>query len=170
MDMKRLASPYYISFDTLALEPKVIDGKVCTVVTEKKDKLLLDNRPLNNLKRACEMYGTTLRQAIQISSKLIGNHHKVPVLIVQDMGMPCIFLPTLSPQSENNVWIGLHGIEDYWGDSSSCEVLLENGDTIRVNVSIQTMNRQYALACRLDKKFSRMQYYLRHPGLDREFI
>ncbi|WP_040224732.1 competence protein ComK [Bhargavaea cecembensis] len=169
MEIKKLSSPYFITFDTLSLEPTKVDGKPYTIVTEKKEQFLLERRPLYNLKKSCELYGTTLRQAVQTSSRLIGNHHKVPVLIVQDLGMPCILMPTLSPQSEANIWIALHGVDDYWGDSAGCEIRLENGNIIETDVSVQTMNRQYALACRLDKKFSRMQYFLRHPGFNREF-
>lgn len=155
------SSRYTISFDTFVLKPLRKDFRLSTRVIERKGELVLPRKPLHIVKTSIAHYGGSFQHAINFSKHTLGGFHKAPIIVAHDFGMPYIFLPTMSPNSELNIWIALHAVENILDDQHGCSVLLENGKRIKVNVSTSTMFRQYAFGHILQKNFMKKQSHLK---------
>ncbi|MFD1204720.1 competence protein ComK [Sporosarcina contaminans] len=150
---------YIISYKTYMLQPQRDGFQFDTKVIERDNTFIVPSKPLAIVSRSCEFYGSSY-QILQNSSKLfLGNVHKVPILIAHahSVGTPVIFLPTLSPHSEQNVWISYQAISNIVADDLGCTVHLENGVKVKLNVSATTLYRQYTFAGLLERDFFKKQ-------------
>jgi competence protein ComK len=166
---KTRTGQYIISFDTFMLEPIIANNKVTTRIIERNGEFVSSSKPLHIVRNSCSFYGGSLGNSTNIAKLAIGNRHKTPVIIAHDFGIPYIFLPTMSPSSELNTWIAHHSIENLEPHKLGCTVRLENGLSIIVNVSANTMYRQLAFATFLEKDFLKKQRQLNRPDSYRNF-
>jgi competence protein ComK len=153
LSKRKRTSSYIVSFDTFILQP-VIDGtKISTHVIERNGDLSIPRKPIHIVRKSCDYYGGSLQNSTNSAKLAIGKRHKTPIIVAHDFGVPYIFLPTMSPISDQNVWVSYSAIDNIEPDNMDCILSLENNRSIKVNVSATTMNRQYSAATLLQKKF-----------------
>lgn len=149
---------YHLSFDTLMLQPKLEGTKIFTKVIEQTRTLTVPKKPIHIVTSSCDFYGSSYTTAMSTSRRLFGDHkQKAPFLLATAFGIPFIFIPTLSPSSDQNVWISYHAIDFYETDGLGTSITLENGQKYKLDISVPTMNRQYALAKLLERDFLKRQ-------------
>lgn len=153
---------YTISFDTFVLQP-VTNGNgrsQSTHIIEKDQFLQVPQSPFHIIKKACIDYNTTYETTRKSSKLFLYKNHKLPIFITQVFGVPLIYLPTMSADSEHNSWIALHAIRNFKGNATGCTIYLINGLEIKIDVSENTFNRQYSLATLLQNNFYEKQNQL----------
>ncbi len=156
---------YLINSDTFVLQPIREDFKVTTRVIERNAEFALPKKPLQIVRKTCEVYGSSLKTRTVIARRSLGNRHKTPIVVAHAFDTPYIFLPTMSPSSDDNIWISYHAILDFQDESTGCSVLLENGRKLKVSVSTSTMWRQFAFGALLARDFEKKQFMLHRPRL-----
>lgn len=142
------------------LRPKTAGNKTFTQVIEQDETFTITKKPLHIVTRSCEFYGGTFESALQSSNQILGKRHKPPMLIANAFGVPFIFIPTLSPRSEQNIWIAYHAIDNFSEDGVDTSVVLKNGKVVKLGVTISTLYRQYSLAKLIEIDFMKKQIEL----------
>lgn len=148
-------SPYIISFDTFMLQPVIKDNKMTTRIVERSKELTSPRKPLHLVRRSCHYYGNSYKSATNSAKLILSKSHKIPIVIAHDFGKPLVFLPTMSPNSEHNIWISLHAIDNVKANKMGCTIFLENKSSFKVNVSEATIHRQHTLGSVLKKKYQK---------------
>ena len=152
----RQYSPYLISLDTFVLEPFPMDNKPGTRVLERTKEFIIPHKPIHTVRKSCLHYGNSLKSATNTAKIFLNHRQKVPIVIAYDHGRPLVFLPTMSANSEHNVWIALHAISNYKTTKKGwCMIYLDYNLSIEVNVSQITFDRQYTLGALLEKEYKR---------------
>ena len=158
MDLTDFVTRYHISYDTLMLLPKEEGNKVFTRVIERNRTLTVAKKPIQIVTSSCTFYGSTYKTVMNASRRLFGdNKHKAPFILTNVFAVPLIFIPTLSPQSDQNVWISYHAIEFFEEDGLGTTVTLVNGEKYKLDISIPTLHRQYSLARMLETDYVKAQ-------------
>lgn len=155
---------YIISFDTFMLQPVTVGEMISTRVIERNREFNISKKPIHIVRKSCDYYGSSLQNSVNIAKIALGNHHKTPIIVAHDFGIPYIFLPTMSPTSEQNVWISYHAITRIEPDDLGCIIHLENNRTYKVNISAATMYRQFSFCNLLEKDFAKKQKQLNRPS------
>lgn len=144
---------YFVSFDTLALHPLTIGNKIFTKVIERDRTFIVSKKPIHIVTRSCSYYGSNLARAMHTSHHVLGKLHKVPIMLANAYGVPFIFIPTMSPTSDQNVWISYHAVQNFKKDGLNTSMLLENGEILNLSISTSTFYRQYSLARMIEIDF-----------------
>lgn len=140
-------SPYVISTSTFVLQTVQKESSLKTLIVEGDRTFIHPRKPLHLIRAACKHYGTSYSVAKNHARYILHKQHKVPILIAFDHGIPLIMIPTMSPTSEQNVWIAFHSIVNFKADERGNTIIdLMNNRSITVNISQATMQRQLALA------------------------
>lgn len=163
MHSRKNTENYLINSDTFVLQPIREGYKLTTRVIERHTEFELPKKPIQIVKKTCELYGASLKTRTLTARHALGNRHKTPIVVAHAFDTPYIFLPTMSPNSEENVWISYHAIADFQEENVGCTVMLENGYKMKVNVSTPTMWRQFAFAALLERDFAKKQFLLQRP-------
>lgn len=163
MHSRKNAENYLINSDTFVLQPIREDYKLSTRVIERNAEFELPKKPIQIVKKTCELYGASLKTRTLTARHALGNRHKTPIVVAHAFDTPYIFLPTMSPNSEENIWISYQAIVDFQEENVGCSILLENGYKVKVNVSTPTMWRQFAFAALLERDFAKKQFLLHRP-------
>ncbi|MFJ7932789.1 competence protein ComK [Sporosarcina sp. NPDC096371] len=164
MKRQKQTSNYIISFDTFMLQPIVTGNTLSTLVVERNGELRVSKKPIHIVKSSCDYYGGSLRGSTNAAKLALGNRHKTPIIVAHDFGIPYIFLPTMSPNSEHNTWISYNAIDHIVPDNMGSIIFLENNRTFKLNVSATTMYRQFSFAKLLEKNFLHKQRQLNRPS------
>ncbi|WP_338655466.1 competence protein ComK [Sporosarcina sp. FSL K6-1540] len=164
MVKKKWLGKYIVSFNTFLLLPVVQGNKLSTLVIERNGELNVSRKPVHIVKNSCHYYGGSLQNSTNTAKLAIGKRHKMPIIIAHDFGVPYIFLPTMSPNSEENVWVSYSAIDNIEPDGMGCILYLENGLSFKLDISATTMYRQYAVAALLEKNFLKKQRQLNRPS------
>ncbi len=120
MDKKKRIGSYIVSFDTFLLQPVVKGNKISTHVIERNGELNVPRKPIHIVRKSCDYYGGSLQNSTNTAKLAIGKRHKTPIIIAHDFGVPYIFLPTMSPNSEQNVWVSYSAIDNIEPDDMGC--------------------------------------------------
>ena len=105
INKKRIGS-YIVSFDTFMLQPVFKGNKISTRVIERNGEFdRLHENPFILLEILAIFMVALLQNSTNTAKLAIGKRHKTPIIIAHDFGIPYIFLPTMSPNSELNTWI-----------------------------------------------------------------
>lgn len=164
MKKKKRTGNYIVSFDTFLLLPVVKGNKLSTRVIERNGELDIPQKPLHVVRKSCYYYGGSLQNSTNTAKLAIGKRHKTPIIVAHDFGVPYIFLPTMSPNSEQNSWISYSAVDNIEPDSMGCILFLENGLSFKFDISATTMYRQFAVATLLEKNFLKKQRQLNRPS------
>jgi competence protein ComK len=133
-------------------------NKIFTRVIERHRTLTVLQKPIHIVTGSCTFYGSSYKNVMNTSRLLFGdNKQKAPLLTANAFGIPLIFIPTLSPLSDQNVWISCHAIDFFETDGLGISVTLENGEKYKLGISLPTMHRQYSLAKLLERNYLRKQ-------------
>ncbi|WHT47969.1 competence protein ComK [Sporosarcina thermotolerans] len=98
--------------------------------------MIVPKKPLHIVSRSCAEYGSDYETTLKASKVLFGNNRqKSPILLANSYGLPYIFLPTLSPQSDQNVWIAYHAIDLFSTDGLGTSVYFDNGQKFKTEIS-----------------------------------
>ncbi|WP_238988162.1 competence protein ComK [Filibacter tadaridae] len=157
--MKQTAN-YVVSFDTFMVQPVIHNNKISSRVIERNGELRIPRKPLHIVKSSCVYYGGSFQTSSNTARLVLGKRHKTPIIVAHDFGKPYIFLPTMSPSSTQSIWVSYHAIDNFEPDDMGCIVHLENNRSFKVNVSENTMHRQYSLAALLEKDYAKKQNQL----------
>ena len=87
------------------LQPVIKGNKISTRVIERNCELNIPRKPIHIVKKSCDYYGGSFQNSTNTAKLALGKHHKTPIIVAHDFGTPYIFLPTMSPTSEQNIWI-----------------------------------------------------------------
>lgn len=151
------------------LQPVIKGNKISTNVVERNGEFSVPRKPIHIVRKSCDFYGGSLQNSTNTAKLALGKRHKTPIIVAHDFGVPYIFLPTMSPASEQNVWISYSAIENIEQDNMDSIIHLENNRSFKVNISAATMYRQYAVATLLEKNFLKKQRQLNRPSVFEEF-
>lgn len=149
----KFVNSYLISFNTYLLQPIQHDAKVFTHVIDKHNELIVTRKPMHVLRKSCISLGSTYEAAKQSAKRFFGNQHKLPIVVAFDYGFPCIFLPTYSPNSIHNIWIGLHAITNITPSKTGCVVTLKNDKKIELPIQYASISKQFVNASMLYKHY-----------------
>ncbi|AQQ52583.1 competence protein ComK [Planococcus lenghuensis] len=160
---KKLSLHYFMSINTLMLEPYMDGHRIFTRVIEDRSEFIAQDSPYGIISKTCGFYGGSLRQAIRYSQDAIGIPHKPPIIIGHEYGSPCVFFPISSPMRKDTTWFAFHGITFFEASDvpGSSIVHLANGLAVPVDVSIQSLTRQYVYSSFLIKYFEESRKSLR---------
>ncbi|GLC87780.1 competence protein ComK [Lysinibacillus piscis] len=147
------ANGYLMSFNTYLLEPVPHGSKTFTRVIDKHNELIITRKPMHILRKSCISLGTTYEAAKYSAKRFFGNQHKLPIVVAYDYGFPCIFLPTYSPNSIHNIWIGLHAIINIKPSKLGCIVTLKNNQDIELPIQYASISKQFVNASMLYKHY-----------------
>lgn len=162
--------PYIFSTSTFVLQAIRSESGIKTLITEEEGTFTLYKKPMHLIRAACHYYGTSFKVATNHAKRILYNRHKVPILIAFDQGFPLIMIPTMSSTSEQNVWIAFHAIKNFKGDKyGHTNVQLINNQSIRINVSEATFQRQLSLAYILQLDYQKRFSHLNGPWFPRKF-
>ncbi len=164
MQTSRQALNYIVSFDTFILKPVLEDNRISTRIIERNGEFSIPRKPLHIVRKSCEHYGGSLQNSTNSARITLNNRHKTPIIIASDFGRPCIFMPTISPHSEQNIWFSYHAIENIEATPLGCKIHLENQRSFTTTISASTMYRQYAFCAILEKNFLKKQQQLSRPS------
>ena len=165
MDKKfSTVSNYLVSFNTIALVPIWIENKLFTRVFENNIEFIVKLKPITIIKKSLAFYGNSYKHALFFSRESIGPMHKLPLMLSHDFGVPLIMMPTLSPESDSNIWVSFSAIDLYSINSHNhCVVHFTNSQLLPVNVSHSTMCRQFVLSQFLTNQFQKTRDKMNHP-------
>jgi competence protein ComK len=165
MDKKFSAtSNYVVSFNTIALVPIWIENNLYTRVIENHTEFLVKMKPGAIIKKSLIFYGNSFKRATFFSRESIGPLHKLPLMISHDFGVPLIMMPTLSAESDANIWMSHSAIDRFSLDAhNGCLVHFTNTQVIPVHVSHTTMCRQFAHSQFLMNHFQKTREKINHP-------
>ncbi len=145
---------FLVTFETAVLEPKTVNNKIFTkVINFSGESFIVGRKPYDIIRHSCAFYGSSFSHSVQLSKEIIGNYLKLPIVIAHDYGYPCVFVPTLSPKSDLNVWFSMNAIDAYYPSEHGCMITLPHGESIQVSVSQNTISRQVAYANMLNNHF-----------------
>ena len=164
LENKKQIANYIVSFDTFMLQPVNKGNKIATRVIERNGELSVPRKPIHIVKKSCDYYGGSLQNSMNTAKLTLGKHHKPPIIVAHDFGIPYIFLPTMSPTSEQNIWVSYRAIDNIEPTDMGCIIYLENNRSFKVNISAATMYRQYTFASILEKNFLKKQKQLNRPS------
>lgn len=149
---------YIMSFNTYFLEPFQQENFIFSRIIDKHNKVIVSRKPMQIIRKSCLFLGTTYEATRALSKQFFGNQHKLPVILTHDFGVPCIFIPILSPRSHANAWIGLHAIDQAMPSSdNSTKVILKNGEILYLPVQYASFSKQFMNATMLQKHFLRVR-------------
>lgn len=161
-------SPYVISTSTFVLQTVRNENSLKTLVIEGDQTFIHPRKSMHIIKASCRHYGTSVKVATSHAKRILNNRHKVPILLAYDRGIPLIMIPTMSPTSEQNIWISFHSIVNFKADDVGNTIIyLLNNKSIRVNVSEVTIQRQLALAHILQLDYQNKFSHLNGTGFYR---
>jgi competence protein ComK len=107
----KMVDSYILTSETLFMIPDYDrHDRVCTLVQEGKESLIVSQSPKKILEDTMKYYGFTLEGAINGAKAVLGNYHMVPIVVSAPLNM--YWFPTQSPSSEHCIWISLVHIED----------------------------------------------------------
>lgn len=167
--MKKISNvlgSYLMSFNTYYVEPVTHGHRVYSRVIDKHNEVIVAKKPLQIVRKSCTFLGTTYEATRMLSKEFFGNQHKLPIILTHDFGIPCVFIPTCSPKSDTNAWIGLHAIEHAQPYKNFTKVLLKNDDELIVPTQFASFSKQYMNGMMLHKHYSK----LRRSVLDSSFL
>ena len=118
-----------------------------TEVIEEENRFIIDHRATKIIKKSCEYYGCTLEGRLKGSQKQLGMKYKLPIVIENTNEL--IFFPTTSPRLEDCSWISLNNIKTYQKQGYGTLVEFNNGITIELEISLETLENQINRATRL---------------------
>lgn len=171
MKAKRVAKDTYLTLDTAMVRPVFNEFSIqAEVVTLSGTSTIFATDCFTLVRNTCEFCGNTIGKAIKDSHDLVGQYHKVPIVIENIKGEPFVLIPLMSPRSPLNTWISLHAIEMHKKSTVAAgftDIHFTNGKVITVNASFSTLNRQLVLANAIRSGFlkrleSREQFFT-HP-------
>lgn len=137
---------YSINKDTLAVLPF---GEK-SIVYEKDDCFLVNERPNKIMDDSCRYYGSSMLGRLKGTDALIGITYKAPIIIEE--GKPLVFFPTSSPRLKRCAWVSLNNISKYYYDDISKKSVIKflNDETISFSISYNILNNQVLKANRLE--------------------
>lgn len=146
--------PYIISTNTLVLKTIRKESRLMTLIMENDSQFTHPRKSLHLIRASCHHYGTSFKVATYNAKKILNNRHKVPIVVAFDHGFPLIMMPTLSTDSEQNVWIAFHAIVNIKPEGAVCTTIeLTNKHFIIVDSSETTIRRQMTLAYILQRAY-----------------
>ena len=165
----KYVNAYLVSFNTYLLQPVKHDSKIFTSVIDKHNELIVTRKPMHVIRKSCIALGTTYEAAKNSARRFFGNQHKLPIVVAYDFGLPCIFLPTYSPNSEHNFWIGLHAIKNITPTQAGSIITLINDLEIELPVKYASISKQFVNASMLYKHYVEEREKLTHHSPFRKF-
>lgn len=149
---------YEINNETLAIIP-VNPGS--SKVYESDNQYLIPNNTLSVIEHSCEYFGSTYQGRYAGTKSISGLTHKSPIIIEELSRI--IFFPTTSPNNPECAWISLNNILSFQaGDTSNTSVIyFKNGNSLVVNISLNSLKNQIfrasRLKCLFDDRINDMQ-------------
>lgn len=141
----KVMDSYFISHNTYMIESIIHENKLYSRIYDKTGEFIVKQKPISLIRNACHLMGSSYKGSRELSKRFFGNRkQKLPILITQDFGVPCIFFPLLSPLSKNNVWVSLNSIINIRKDTDNTTIItLKNEKEIKLNVSHTSFSIQY---------------------------
>lgn len=116
---------------------------------------------------SCEFYGGTYDGARKASSLILKSKQMLPISISSMLGV--YFIPTMSPESENNKWVALEHIEEIEPDGQKgCRIILTGNISLILDESAGSLNAKVRRAAQLKfvvEKRNKMKNMLLFPEL-----
>ena len=136
---------YEVNCDTLALVP-VSENETKVI---ERNKIFIVNKPVMKIiEDSCEYFGSSYNGRHEGTKKLIGISHKAPIIIEESKNL--IYFPTSSPRLLDCIWIGLNNIKTYESNNGQTELLFDNNEKLRINVSFGSFDNQVLRATKLE--------------------
>lgn len=130
-----------------------VQGEVITQILESSGNLYKVNKTSNRIvMENCRAYSSNYSHRKEITKHLTRIISKQPIMI--DFIGSYIYFPMYSDRNHINHWFNIKYVEDYIKVGDLTRVTFTNGETIDIDVSYYTFERQYMCALKLYYKAS----------------
>ena len=140
---------YIINTDTIAI---IGIDRVSSKIIERDREFIINLSSIEIIENSCLYYGSSLQGRIDAASKIIFNSYKVPILINNKDNL--VFFPTISPSSNQCIWISINEIYELNNNNSLVTIIFKNGSKIDTNLSLYSLENQMCKSYR----FSSIMY------------
>lgn len=136
---------YDINRDTLAI---LANGANSSKIIEMEKTIELPIKTTKIIDMSCRYFGSTYEGRFQGTKSMLGISYKAPIIIEESFNF--IFFPTCSPRLEDCCWISLEAIVNYRPENGSTIIKLRNGEEIKLDISISSLENQIFRATKLE--------------------
>lgn len=135
--------------ETIALIPYFDEyGNSCTEIIETTGTYRVDASPCQVVKDSCEFYGSTYDGARKAAQLILKSRQMLPITVSAPIGV--YFIPTMSPDNENNKWVALDHIEDVQPHGQKgCKFTLTGGHNLILEGNCQMFRAKVQRATQL---------------------
>ncbi len=154
MNEKNLIEDFEINPLTVAVLPMEFKGdKIYSKVyqLDEETELFTPIKPLELIKNACKIYGSSYEGRKDGARHIVGITHKIPIAI--DPTNSVYFFPTTSPNNPQCAWISYEHIRAYKEiDSTNTLVTFRNNKAIVIPISRYSFDSQVKRAALLQTR------------------
>ncbi len=136
---------YEINEDTYAVFSEEI-GK--TRIIEKENEYIIDEDAYKVMDESCKYYGSSYKGRIEASKKLLNCSYKLPIIIEESSAL--IFFPIKSSLLQDCCWINANSIKKIEKIDNKCNITLNNGKKILLNISKLSLENQIYRSSKLE--------------------
>lgn len=137
---------YEINNETLVIMP-FENNK--SYIMETDAEYYIPSPTMKVIKHSCEYFGSSYEGRSFGTSKLLGIHHKTPIIIEETNNI--VFFPTTSPKNNDCVWLSCENISNFYKNNETLNTVVEfkNKQKIELAISVHSFSNQYLRSCRL---------------------
>ena len=139
---------YNINKNTIAIIP--IDNNI-TKIIEEDNTIIVNDSPMNIIKRSCKYYGSTYSGRHDGTKYLIGIYYKLPIIVEETNNIICF--PTSSTRDKKCIWLFFNHINDYIKYDNNILITFKNMYKLKIDISFYSFDNQYYKAIKLFNKF-----------------
>lgn len=137
---------YIINESTMAI---ISCGLKDTQIIEENREFHLACSWKKILNDSCLHYGSSFQGRLDGSKYLLDKGYKIPIVISEAKNI--IFLPLMSQDDNNCVWISFKNVVKYSGNQEETIVYFNNDNGIRVPISNYIFDSQFLKASKLER-------------------
>lgn len=136
---------YEINKDTLAILPEENNS---SRIIEMDREFVIPMKPTKVIDLSCRYFGSSYEGRFEGTKSMLGISYKAPIIIEEAFNF--IFFPTSSPRIEDCSWVSINAIVNYYSEGYSTIVILKNGEKIKLNISLPSLENQMFRATKLE--------------------
>ncbi|MGO4889623.1 competence protein ComK [Anaerobacillus sp. MEB173] len=147
---------YKIHSESMVLRPVYNEsGKLCTIVDELYQKILVLKSPYSIVRESLNFYGGGYEGTIEAAKKILGNKKMLPICIAAPLDI--YFIPMTSAKSHDCIWFALNHMVHVESSTDKMKSLvnLKNGQNVVVNLQKGIVESKRYRAAYLKETISR---------------
>lgn len=127
-----------------------------------EQEIVVPIKPTKVIDISCRYFGSSYEGRFEGTKSMLGIRYKAPIIIEESFNF--IFFPTTSPRLEDCCWISLNAIVNYYAEDHFTIIKLKNGEQIKVDISLPSLENQMFRATKLENLIkNRQKTFLKEP-------